>query len=98
VVTGGGGYAIVEVVPRSWTHLLSVVGGQPLDPRTPTPEGWREHIQMLLGQAAPLRMTDGRTPAYRDWATGYDPATWLDRAIHATREAVFPLNGLDYLP
>jgi acetoin utilization protein AcuC len=98
VVTGGGGYAVVEVVPRSWTHLLSVVGGKPIDPQTPTPEGWREHVQMLLGQAGPVRMTDGRTPAYRDWATGYDPATWLDRAIHATREAVFPLNGIDYLP
>ena len=34
VVTGGGGYALVEVVPRAWTHLLSVVGGQPLDVST----------------------------------------------------------------
>ena len=23
VVTGGGGYAVVDVVPRSWTHLLA---------------------------------------------------------------------------
>jgi hypothetical protein len=23
---------------------------------------------------------------------------WLDRAIHATRSAAFPLNGLDHLP
>ena len=37
VVTGGGGYALVEVVPRAWTHLLSVVGGHPLDASTPTP-------------------------------------------------------------
>ena len=29
---------------------------------------------------------------------GYDPAVWLDRAINATREAVFPLNGLDHQP
>ena len=43
-------------------------------------------------------MTDGRTPAYRDWSTGYDPAVWLDRAIASTREAVFPLHGLDHLP
>jgi acetoin utilization protein AcuC len=43
-------------------------------------------------------MTDGRTPAYRDWRSGYDPSTWLDRAINATREAVFPANGLDHLP
>ena len=34
VVTGGGGYAVVDVVPRSWTHLLAIVGGAPLDPAT----------------------------------------------------------------
>ena len=98
VVTGGGGYAIVDVVPRSWTHLLAIVGGSPLDPQTATPDGWREHVRTLLGRTAPFRLTDGRTPAYRDWAGGYDPGTWLDRAIHATREATFPLNGLNYLP
>jgi acetoin utilization protein AcuC len=43
-------------------------------------------------------MTDGRTPAYRDWSQGYDPSVWLDRAINATREATFPLNGLHHLP
>jgi acetoin utilization protein AcuC len=98
VVTGGGGYAVVEVVPRSWTHLLSIVGGAPLDPRISTPESWREHVQHLLGWTAPLRMTDGRLPTYRDWSQGYDPSEWLDRAVHATRAAVFPLNGLDHLP
>ena len=34
LVTGGGGYEVVNVVPRTWTHLLAVVGGQPLDPQT----------------------------------------------------------------
>jgi acetoin utilization protein AcuC len=43
-------------------------------------------------------MTDGRTPTYSDWSSGYDPSTWLDRAVHTTREAVFPLNGLDPVP
>ena len=98
VVTGGGGYAIVDVVPRSWTHLLGIVGGVPLDPRTETPGDWREHVQTLLGRTAPHRLTDGRSPAYRDWSEGYDPGTWLDRSIHATREAAFPLNGLDPMP
>jgi acetoin utilization protein AcuC len=98
VATGGGGYAVVDVVPRAWTHLLAIVGGTPLAPETPVPEGWREHVQVALGRTAPFRMTDGRVPAYRDWAEGYDPGTWLDRAIHATRESVFPLNGLDPLP
>jgi acetoin utilization protein AcuC len=39
-------------------------------------------------------MTDGRTPAYRDWAEGYDPDAWLDRTIHQTRTEVFPWHGL----
>ncbi|MEX0426237.1 acetoin utilization protein AcuC [Nocardioides sp. DS6] len=98
VAFGGGGYAVVDVVPRAWTHLLAIVGGHPLDPRTDTPEGWREHITRLLGAVAPRRMTDGREPHYRAWESGYDPATWLDRQINATRNAVFPLHGLDPLP
>ena len=98
VATGGGGYAIVEVVPRAWTHLLAIASGSPLDPATPTPPRWREHVAEVLGRTAPYRMTDGRTPAYRDWAQGYDPETWLDRAVHATRMEVFPLHGLDPLP
>ena len=31
VATGGGGYALVDVVPRAWSHLLGVVSGAPLD-------------------------------------------------------------------
>ncbi|MBC9732950.1 acetoin utilization protein AcuC [Nocardioides marmotae] len=98
VVTGGGGYALVEVVPRAWTHLLAIVGGAPLDPATETPGEWREHVKERLERTAPSLMTDGRTPAYRDWREGYDPDTWLDRAIHATRMATFPLHGLDPMP
>jgi acetoin utilization protein AcuC len=98
VVTGGGGYALVEVVPRAWTHLLAIVAGRPLDPATATPEGWREHVRQHLGRPAPLRLTDGRTPEYRDWSEGYDPHTWLDRAVHATRSEIFPFHGLDPMP
>src|SRR3954466_2767228 len=98
VALGGGGYAVVDVVPRSWTHLLAVVGGAPLDPETAVPASWRAHVEETLGRTAPLRMTDGRDPAYRAWAEGYDPATWLDSSILATREAIFPWHGLDPLP
>lgn len=95
VALGGGGYELVSVVPRSWTHLLACVAGTPLDVQTATPGAWQEHVQRLLGQVAPRRMTDGVTPAYRDWGEGYDPDTWLDRAVQATRVAAFPLHGLD---
>ena len=98
VVTGGGGYALVEVVPRAWTHLLAIVRGTPLDPLTDTPMVWRDHVRTTLGRHAPHRLTDGRTPAWRDWTHGYDPDTWLDRAIFATRQEIFPLHGLDPMP
>ena len=32
LLTGGGGYELVQVVPRSWTHLLAVAAGEPIDP------------------------------------------------------------------
>jgi acetoin utilization protein AcuC len=40
-------------------------------------------------------MTDGRDASYTDWSTGYNPDTWLDRSIKATRDISFPLLGLD---
>jgi acetoin utilization protein AcuC len=98
VATGGGGYALVDVVPRAWSHLLGAVSGTPLDAATPTPEAWRAYVREKLGVEAPVRMTDGRSPEYRTWHEGYDPDTWLDREINATRSAVFPLHGLDPLP
>jgi acetoin utilization protein AcuC len=92
---GGGGYAVVDVVPRAWTHLLGAVSGSPLAVDLDTPEAWREEIRERLGVRAPSRMTDSRPTVYRDWRDGYDPDTWLDRAVQATRDSVFPYNGLD---
>ncbi len=98
VATGGGGYAVVDVVPRTWSHLLGIVAGSPVDPATPVPAGWRDDVVRRLGRQAPLRMTDGGTAEHRDWAAGYDPGAWLDRAVNATRQAVFPYHGLDPQP
>jgi acetoin utilization protein AcuC len=95
VVTGGGGYAIVDVVPRAWTHLLAIVADAPIPPETLLPESWRGYVNERLGRAAPYRMTDGGTPDFTPWENGYDPGDWLDRAVLATRRAIFPLYGLD---
>ncbi len=64
VATGGGGYAIIEVVPRAWTHLLAIVAGKPIDPATPVPESWREDVRIRYARVAPSRMTDGRDATY----------------------------------
>ena len=91
VSTGGGGYAVADVVPRAWTHLLSIVSGEPLDPQTETPSAWREQV----GPYAPLAMTDQGDVAYQDFNAGYSPSSRIDQAILATRNAVFPDLGLD---
>ena len=44
LLTGGGGYEHVHVVPRSWTHLLFEAAGRPLDPGAATPGLWREYV------------------------------------------------------
>src|SRR5690606_37806970 len=92
---GGGGYAGADVVPRAWAHVLSIGAQNPLPPETETPEAWRHAVERLRGQPAPSRMTDDRRAIYRPWEEGYDPASWLDRSIQATRMETFPLNGLD---
>jgi len=58
VACGGGGYELVQVVPRTWTHLLAIATGEPLDPQTVTPQDWREFVMGRTGQTAPTRMTD----------------------------------------
>src|SRR5436189_89725 len=53
VATGGGGYALVEVVPRAWTHLLAILSGRPVEPATETPATWREPVRASPGRQAP---------------------------------------------
>jgi acetoin utilization protein AcuC len=95
VATGGGGYELVDVVPRSWTHLLAEATGEPIDPATPTPAAWREYVMERLGRQAPARMTDGRDGSFTPWSSGFDPGDAVDQAVLATRRAVFPAHGLD---
>jgi acetoin utilization protein AcuC len=97
VVTGGGGYALVEVVPRAWTHLLAVVTGEALGPATLTPASWRELAAARRPAAqVPQRMTDDGDVTWRPWQpAGQGDLDLVDRAVAATRRAVFPLHGLD---
>jgi acetoin utilization protein AcuC len=94
LLTGGGGYQLVQVVPRTWTHLLAEASGQPIEPGTPTPATWREYVGWVATEPAPELMTEGATGEFANFDAGYDPADPVDQAIMATRAAVFPLNGL----
>ncbi|MEV4293695.1 acetoin utilization protein AcuC [Microbispora rosea] len=98
IAMGGGGYELVQVVPRAWTHLMAEALGRPVEPSTATPATWRTYVQERTGEVPPLTMTDGRHPQWRDISEGYDPADAVDRAVIATRKAVFPFHGLDPMP
>ncbi|MGY5005829.1 acetoin utilization protein AcuC [Streptomyces griseus] len=94
VALGGGGYAVVDVVPRSWTHLVGIAAHAPVDPESVVPPSWRDLVYARTRQSGPGRMTDGRTPSWKAWEDGYDPADRLDQAVLASRRAAFPLRGL----
>jgi acetoin utilization protein AcuC len=94
LLTGGGGYQLLQVVPRTWTHLLAEAAGRPLDPAAPTPRAWREYARTRIAGQPPERMTDGEPASFQPFSAGYDPADPVDRTIMATRAAVFPLHGL----
>jgi acetoin utilization protein AcuC len=94
LLTGGGGYELVQVVPRTWTHLLAEAAGQPIDPQTATPDEWRAYTRQRTGRDAPEQMTEGADANYVAIESGFEPADPVDQAIIATQKAVFPAHGL----
>jgi acetoin utilization protein AcuC len=99
VALGGGGYELVQVVPRTWTHLTAIAAHEPIPLTAAVPEPWREHVRQALGRPGPVRMGD-LDPSdgplwFQRWEMGYNPHSDVDRAVMATREAVFPHHGLD---
>jgi acetoin utilization protein AcuC len=95
VATGGGGYEVVDVVPRSWAHLVGVAAHRPVDVEVAVPADWRAYVSSRLGRPGPATMGDGCDPRWRPWEDGHDPEDPVDQAILETRSRVFPLHGLD---
>jgi len=94
LLTGGGGYQLVQVVPRSWTHLLAVAAGRPVDPGLATPASWRSLAADRAGEVAPSVMTDGEPADYVPAASGIDPGDRVDASIISTCRATFAWHGL----
>jgi acetoin utilization protein AcuC len=95
---GGGGYGLVRCVPRAWTHLIAEAAGRPLAPATAVPAEWAAEVRERgLRGAPPATMSDLPDAAELPETTRWQPGgeTPLDRAIAATRRAVYPLHGLD---
>ncbi|MET9328540.1 acetoin utilization protein AcuC [Tsukamurella sp. NPDC003166] len=107
LAVGGGGYRLVDVVPRVWTHLIGAVVGVDIDPATPIPQEWRDLAANVPGDqvgvvgAPPETMGEGGATAFTPWEpSSYDPSVApteaaADRFIARARSAVFPLHGLD---
>jgi acetoin utilization protein AcuC len=105
VACGGGGYALASVVPRAWTHLLSIAAHAPVDVTTELPEQWRAAAPLRVAAATRSPVSSARLPStfgdgvfvrYHPWDAGDgDPDDALDRAVAATRREVLPLLGLD---
>jgi acetoin utilization protein AcuC len=94
LLTGGGGYELVQAVPRTWTHLLAEASGRPIDPQTATPDEWRAYTRQRTGRDAPEHMTEGASGDYVAFESGFEPGDAVDQAIIATQRAVFPSHGL----
>lgn len=95
ISTGGGGYSVTNVVPRSWSHLIAIAAGRPVPLRTPVPEDWRSYVHDKYGTHAPESMGDDVDLWWRSWEVGFDPNDAVDRSIMASRKEIFPLHGLD---
>jgi acetoin utilization protein AcuC len=94
LAVGGGGYGVLRCVPRTWTHLLAELTGHPIDPLTEIPQSWSQDLRRRgVTAALPELMGEGRQPQPELWVPGGQ--SWLDRSIGATRNACFPLLGLD---
>ncbi|WP_353648028.1 acetoin utilization protein AcuC [Nakamurella sp. A5-74] len=93
---GGGGYSLVKVVPRTWTHLLAIVGDRDLDPAMPIPPAWTEQARLARPDIAPptsMSDRDGVGVRFERWSGIREVG--IDRTIDDVRRAVFPLHGLD---
>ncbi len=104
IAIGGGGYELVRVVPRSWTHLIAAILGSPLHPSTPVPEEWKAMAgRLTVPDRVPLSMGDGGDVEFTRWEpAGADRGgevdrslARLDQSILDTRRSVYPLLGLD---
>lgn len=99
VALGGGGYEVIHVVPRTWTHLVAAARHQDISVDEPVPESWLAYVKDRFNIDAPTHMGDGASEGgriwWRSWSSGFDPENSVDRSVMATREAIFPPMGLD---
>jgi acetoin utilization protein AcuC len=90
VATGGGGYQLVQVVPRAWTLAFAEMTGRslPID----TPMGWQELVVERTRATPPRSFTDDPvdlSPELHEQAR-----RMTDDAVEAIRRLVLPHHGV----
>ncbi|MEX0952332.1 MAG: acetoin utilization protein AcuC [Nitriliruptoraceae bacterium] len=91
IATGGGGYRLVDVVPRAWTLAFAEMSGNRLPVETPF--DWRELVAERTGERAPGGFTeDPVRPAPELLERARRGAA---RTIDAARRGSFRLHGID---
>ena len=94
LLTGGGGYELVQVVPRSWTHLLAIAAGDPVDPARAVPGRWRDLAADRTGEDAAVG-DDGRAArGLYSGGRGARSRRPVDASIINTCRVAFPWHGL----
>ncbi|MFA9446288.1 acetoin utilization protein AcuC [Egicoccus sp. AB-alg6-2] len=94
VAFGGGGYQIVEVVPRAWTLAFAEMAGHnaPMD----TPMAWQELAYARTGRTPPRSFTDD--PARVGVELRAQARTAAAEAVEAVRRLVLPHHGVQAPP
>lgn len=102
VVTGGGGYAAYDVVPRAWAQAWSALSGRAVP--DPLPAAWRERWNARLGIELPtaaLDEADVRPQPQRSRIESHNRAVarrtlrvlesiWAERPVESERSARRP--------
>jgi acetoin utilization protein AcuC len=90
VATGGGGYQLVQVVPRSWTLAFAEMCSTSLAPETPM--SWQELVVERTGATPPRSFTDD--PVQISEAMTALARNTAGESVEALRRLVLPRHGV----
>lgn len=90
VATGGGGYQLVQVVPRAWTLAFAEMTGRSLPIETPM--GWQEYAVERTGVSPPRSFTDD--PVRVSEAMYSQARATVTESVEGLRRLVLPRHGL----
>jgi len=91
VALGGGGYHVLETVPRAWAWVFAELNG--IDLPDAVPDAWREHLRVVIGHEAPDHM-GGEDVFELPEEQRLQAVAETAESIRQARAALFPLHGL----